>query len=323
MELIKRFTDQMSPSTPEWQKQIFFDKCYTKVVVDFCKVNNISSLDHLILSRKGRLFCSVVKLLPCPEIYNKQEVHLECASFKSVGLDVVFRVTVKKVTGDTLKSRLHYGGEFAIVALLERKAGKQLLFHPLIIGLPHMMDMDTGNLTWNLYNDYYNVYIENFDEFSRVRDYKLSSNFSEMKHIKEKTFKSALGRILSESTPKDWGGETSDFFTSHLHLRGRRLRGAFLLKGPSKFSPMTMKHLGANGDQIVRLSKEPADVLIVQHCHDITPSVIETLKAFATQPSNPRYYCLVDGRESLRVLEAFSLKEWALSQSSAESRHKP
>jgi hypothetical protein len=53
--------------------------------------------------------------------------------------------------------------------------------------------------------------------------------------------------------------------------------------------------------------EEPANVLVIQHCHDILPAVIETLKIFATQPSNPRHYCVIDGRESLRMLEAFNL----------------
>ena len=78
---------------------------------------------------------------------------------------------------------------------------------------------------------------------------------------------------------------------------------------------MTVKHLGKNGDQIVRLAKEPVDILFVQHCHDITTAVIETLKVFATNPSNPRHYCLVDGRESLRLLDAYDLKQWAVEES--------
>ena len=78
---------------------------------------------------------------------------------------------------------------------------------------------------------------------------------------------------------------------------------------------MNLNHLGKNNDQIVRLSHEPAQVLIVQHCHDILPSVRETLRAFAVQPSRPRRYCLIDGRESLRLLHAYGLFEKALELS--------
>lgn len=210
---------------------------------------------------------------------------------------------------------MYDGGEFAIVAEHFALDGDRLIFHPLIIGFPYLKDVETGDLSWTRYSDYYNLHLEDFDEFSRVKDHQIPDQFEAMKEIKEHVFKTGLGKILHESTPKDWGGEASDFLTSHLHINGKRIRAAFLLKGPAKFSPMTVKHLGKNGDQIVRLAHEPADVLIVQHCHDITSAVIKTLKVFATQPSNPRFYCLVDGRESLRLLNAYGLTEWAVNES--------
>ena len=83
---------------------------------------------------------------------------------------------------------------------------------------------------------------------------------------------------------------------------------------------MSLNHLGKNNDQIVRLAHEPADVLFVQHCHDILPSVRETLRAFAVQPNRPRRYCLIDGRDSLRLLNAYGLFERAVELSS-RTRH--
>ncbi len=110
-------------------------------------------------------------------------------------------------------------------------------------------------------------------------------------------------------------GEQSDHYTSHLTLGGRRVSAAFLLKGPARFQPMTLNNLGKNNDQIVRLANEPADVLIVQHSHDITQPVRATLRAFAVQPSRPRRYCLIDGRDSLRLLRAYDKVERALELS--------
>jgi hypothetical protein len=92
-----------------------------------------------------------------------------------------------------------------------------------------------------------------------------------MRHISEAAVKACFSRLLADAAAKDWGGETSDFFTAHLHLGGIRMTAAFLLKGPARFERMTLRHLGKNSDQIVRLADEPAEVLIVQHCHDITP----------------------------------------------------
>lgn len=78
---------------------------------------------------------------------------------------------------------------------------------------------------------------------------------------------------------------------------------------------MTLNSLGKNNDQIVRLASSPAEVLVVQHCHDITPPVRDTLRAFAVQPSRPRRYCLMDGRDSLRLLKAYDKLERALELS--------
>ena len=203
----------------------------------------------------------------------------------------------------------------AVIAELHKKEGARLIFHPVVIGFPYLHEAETGDLSWVMYSDFYHVHLEDFEEFSKVKDLPIPSSFQEMENIKENIFKSCLGKILNESTPKDWGGETSDFVTSHLHINGERITAAFLLKGPATFTPMTVKHLGKNGDQIVRLAKEPVDILFVQHCHDITTAVIETLKVFATNPSNPRHYCLVDGRESLRLLDAYDLKQWAVEES--------
>jgi hypothetical protein len=167
---------------------------------------------------------------------------------------------------------------------------------------------------WWHYNFFENV-VEDFDEFSKVNDIPKPEDLSPMRKVSERGFKWALGEILGDSVVKDWGGETSDHFTSHLHLRGRRVSAAFLLKGPSRFAPMTLNHLEKNNDQIVRLAHEPADVLIVQHCHNITPAVRETLRAFAVRPHEARRYCLIDGRDSLWLLNANGLFDAAVQRS--------
>jgi hypothetical protein len=137
-----------------------------------------------------------------------------------------------------------------------------------------------------------------------------------MREISEPAFKACLGEILHDNVTKDWGGEHSDHYTSHLHLYGRRVTTAFLLKGPgSGFEPMQITHLGKNGDQIVRLAHEPADLLVVQHCHDIGSAVRQTLRAFAVQPTGARRYCLIDGRDSFRLLTAYGLVDKALALS--------
>ena len=70
---------------------------------------------------------------------------------------------------------------------------------------------------------------------------------------------------------------------------------------------MKASHLGKNGDQIVRLASEPAQLLILQHCHLVSPAVVTTLRAFAVNPSAPRRYCVIDGPDTYRLLQAYDL----------------
>jgi hypothetical protein len=306
---------RLSTSAPEWQKKVAIDHIYTRRLLEFCKINEIKTLEQVLFDDCGRLFCSILRLKPCGGLYDSERAIIECEPFENSEKAVELHLTTSRITGSTLKSHLGDGGEFAVVAEFFKLDGSTLIFHPLLIGFPYIGDPKTHELSWvHKYGEFYNVHLEDFDEFSKVKEFPFPSSFEDMEQISESAFKKAIGKVLAESTPKDWGGEMSDFVTSHLHIDGQRVRAAFLLKGPAKFSPMTAKHLGKNGDQIYRLSQEPADVLIVQHCHDITSAVVGTLKALATQPSNPRYYCLVNGRESLRLLEAFWLKQWALDE---------
>ncbi|BDA71712.1 hypothetical protein CAL7716_058780 [Calothrix sp. PCC 7716] len=321
-EIISKEIERIPSQTPNWRKEVIISHIYSRITLDFCRVNEIKTLQQVLFDENGQLFCSIVNVLPCKEIYESKRVIIKCKSIDDINYKVEFHITSDKVWSETLKSGLYQGGDFAIVAQYNSRDDNTLIFHPLLIGYPYLADVKTGDLSWNKYTDFYQLHLEDFTEFEIVKQHPLPSSTEEMKFIHENVFKQCLGRILTESTPKDWGGESSDFFTSHLHIQGRRLSAAFLLKGPAKYSPMTLKHLGKNGDQIVRLSKEPANVLVIQHCHDILPPVIETLRVFATQPSKPRHYCFIDGRESLRMLKAFNLVDWAIEESTKLGREK-
>lgn len=150
------------------------------------------------------------------------------------------------------------------------------------------------------------IMAEEIDEFKKALPYTVKMNIDELKKYSEEQIKTWFAEIINEeNVPKDWGGEYSDLYTTHIHLRGKRLHAAFTFKGPSKFHPMKMNDLGKNGDQIVRLFQEPANILILQHCHYISAAVSHTMEAFASRMYMPRYYCLLDGIDTLRILRGY------------------
>ncbi len=123
--------------------------------------------------------------------------------------------------------------------------------------------------------------------------------------VPERDIKHTFAEIIGEPyVHPDWPGETSDLYTSRVSVAGRPFTASFLLKGPARFHPMKYPDLGKMGDQIVRLFNDPSDLLVVQHCHEITPAIRATMRAFANQIGRARMYCVIDGLETLRILQA-------------------
>lgn len=305
------------PAMPDWERSVRIGHIYTEAMQKYCKALGVESLEAVLINGRGRMFCSTESLAPCKDIYEKERVVSRCIPKGKYDLTVELEYSTHHVKADTLKSRLRKGGVFCIIADVRGVLDDRLLCEPYIIGQPWVVEegaQDKQDAVWFSFQLYEN-FIEDIDEFSEVRDEADPPSPEPMSAIKESAFKQCLAEILGDAVQSDWGGETSDYYSAHIHLAGRRTTAAFLLKGPAKYSPMQITHLGKNGDQIYRLSKEPAELLIVQHCHDILPAVRETLRVFAVQPSKAKRYCLIDGRDSLRLLRAYGLYDKALALS--------
>lgn len=163
--------------------------------------------------------------------------------------------------------------------------------------------------TWT---NHLEVHVTQIDAFAKIRDMGpmrlTKASLNPLKLVSETEVKTAIAELINEPmVPKDWGGESSDLFSSRLEVDGKRVSTAFLLKGPAKFHPMTPSDLGKNGDQIGRLFDEPADLLVLQHCHEITTAVRKQMRAYAQQMKNPRRFCIIDGYDTVRLLSAYGL----------------
>ncbi len=135
------------------------------------------------------------------------------------------------------------------------------------------------------------------------------AEFQRMTMVSELTVKELICRLLGEhSVPSDWGGEESDVLSANLVVDGRR-HTAFLLKGPARFHPMKPTDLGKNGDQLYRLFNIPAQIYVVQHCHEIGAAVRKQAEAFALARSfiAPCQIVFIDGLATARLLRAHGL----------------
>jgi hypothetical protein len=307
------------PQLPEWQKVIRIDHIYKDNILKFCEIVGIKTLEEALATEPGvgMLICSTETLGPCKNVYDSERAVNVWVPRGKYPKNVEFHYSTQHVYASTLREHLYKGSEISIVAELREIEDDLLVFHPILMGFPwlraEVRDWEFKAQTWRY--RFFENFIEDFDEFSKVRDIHRPKDIKPMRNISEHAFKKCLATVLGDQTSKDWGGESSDHFTSNLHLDGRRVTAAFLLKGPAWFAPMGLNHLGKNNDQIVRLAQEPAEVPIVQHCHEIKPAVRSTLRAFSVKPFGSRRYCLIDGKDSLRFLIAYNLFENALTWS--------
>jgi hypothetical protein len=213
------------------------------------------------------------------------------------------------LTSETAWSRL--GGHTRLFAFcyIERNDDLEIIARPYVIGDLHEGLEALTPEAWRsaFYGEVHPSLIDQFGQIQTVFDReKHPPPLTGLRDIPERDIKTALVEILGEETvPKDWGGEQSDLFTTNLSVDGRRMSAAFLLKGPARFSEMKMTHLGKNGDQIVRLFQEPADLLVLQHCHKVSTAVRTTMRAFASTTNNLRHFTILDGYDTIRLLQAY------------------
>lgn len=156
------------------------------------------------------------------------------------------------------------------------------------------------------------ITIDDIDSFARVKGVRRAGP-SLPRSMSEDSFKNGVQAIVGEPGKfTDWGGETSDLFSTRLKLKGKRRAVAFGFKGPGVSGPLVPARMGKNGDQMQRLFKEPAQVFLVQHWREIKPSVLDMMRAFAVDKAvstgKPIFYGIIDGHDSERIRLAYRSK---------------
>lgn len=155
------------------------------------------------------------------------------------------------------------------------------------------------------------ITIDDVASFKEVKKYKIAGSLPHS--ITEEQFKRGIQAIIGEPGQfKDWGGEKSDLYTTRLRIGGKRLAAAFAFKGPGEKRKLVPGRMGRNGDQMLRLFQEEADVFFVQHWREIDPSVIDLMRSLAIAKSVTTgkriWYGVIDGMDSERLRLAYPMK---------------
>lgn len=223
-------------------------------------------------------------------------------------LRLSFRFRHDHLTSNSSWSELSGQRRLLVLGMVTEITGNRIEAIPWVIADPFPSFTRPSTIVGKNWTSRLEVHVDSIDNFARVRNVRPPprKDLEQLKEVPEAAIKGAFAEIIGEQTvPKDWGGEVSDLFSTWVSVDGERVSTAFAFKGPAKFRPMTMADLGKNGDQINRLFREPAGLLVLQHCHEITAPVRDTMRAFAQQMNNPRLFCLVNGYDTIRLLRAY------------------
>lgn len=153
------------------------------------------------------------------------------------------------------------------------------------------------------------VSIDDIDTFSKIKKIP-QKGF--MAPVDEKEFKNSIKKIIGEAGEfTDWGGEKNDLFTTKIKLKNKRIAAVFAFKGKGKKGILKPNMMGKNGDQISRLFQTLADIYILQYWNQIDQSVYELMHSLAISVSaihrTKVYYCIIDGQDTARLVEAYSM----------------
>lgn len=298
-------------------KQTFINDSFTEVITKYFAAKKIKSLEELLITnsklKKGQViwfynnfyFKGIVKASKDSEkgklpAYAEFYIHL-----KRYNKTIKGKYNYEHVHWYSATDRLSGHKSKFIVAYIDGIQKDEIVLRPMFISDRFLKD----EILYEYDSPSLKLDISEIDEFNQVKciphDYE-ELDIQKNKGISEERIKHSIAEILYENNiPKDWGGESSDLFTNHIHIDGKRYNAAFLLKGPSKFHQMTVKDLGVNGNQIVRLFDEPAEILVLLHCHYIKAEIYKTMDAFASRFDNIRRYCVIDGIDTQRLLMAY------------------
>ncbi|MFG0256561.1 MAG: hypothetical protein ACF8GE_01530 [Phycisphaerales bacterium JB043] len=308
------FYNEHAKKDGDWQDDLRNNHIAVEAALQICSAAKVPVLGELANTpRVGVIFCSTERLEGAPDVYEegiervRNKVLLDAETDRTIWLDY----GIEHFVASTGRSEQSHESYVSIIGQVRSVSDDALIIHPLIMGAPtfdHWRNSGIPHsLAWYGF-DLYQIFPEDIDQFSRIKtiDRESCNDWEEtMKELSENFVKEQLATILGDETSRDWGGEQADHYSTSISIGGRRVSAAFLLKGPSKFREMTLEICGKRADQIVRLSKTNADLLIVQHSHDVGIAVRDTLRAFAVQPSNPRRYCIIDGRDTFRILKSY------------------
>lgn len=218
--------------------------------------------------------------------------------------------------------RLH--GRFSISRLIGATGKSETFGHRRFTMLAYVQDLDLASspptielrpmfIGWRMvareaiaaHDDRREIWPQQCDQFEAIAGKRATAtDRAAVALLSEEQVKNAFASIIGEPfVPKDWGGETSDLYTTRLTIEQEPVAAAFAFKGPALKGTLHPTGMGKRGDQGLRLAHEPADLMVVQHHGPIAAEVRNLMSALAR--STGKRFMVIDGETTAIILATY------------------
>ena len=212
VEAINAALAQIPPDTHPHLRALQTDHVYVDALITLCSHLEIPSLSRMLSEGKGRMFASVETLAPCPEVYTAERVTSVILPKFDTDLSVQLEYATERIASDTTRMELAEGREVAIVAQIRHfsQQDKVLILEPLVVGGPSLEPAHPETVPDAMWLGYSfgEVFAEDIDEFSAIRDVPMPDDISVMGKISELALKTCLAEILGTKGREGLGWRT-------------------------------------------------------------------------------------------------------------------
>lgn len=218
IDLVNMLASDISPQIPEWMRTTQMHHIYSKVALDICNKAGVKTLSEVIASGKinpGMIICSTEKLIGTEEVYEKNQVLIECIPSMLINYIVEIGLSTSYITCDTGRLELSQESEIGIIGQVEKSETDYIYIRPLIMGAPTLQVKSNNKPSfaykWFGY-DYFENFVEDIDEFNKASEIPMDVDWSVMNDIPEVAVKSCFCNLLGDIPKKRLGWRTIRYF---------------------------------------------------------------------------------------------------------------
>jgi hypothetical protein len=193
------------------------------LVLARCKELGIKTLGEVLQSpREGELFCSTEELEGTEDVYTEERVRNHVLLPYESDTQIFLEFGVGHFVADTGRTEQSDRNKVSLVGQIRNIDDREIVVHPIIMGAPWLdhpfnKDVKVGvDLAWYGF-EWYEIFPEDIDEFSRCENVTISSPdewMDYMRNAPENEIKAKFCEILGDIPGNDWGGEQDDHFST-------------------------------------------------------------------------------------------------------------